>query len=55
MPFLNELRILFADWLIHQALWVMPANEPEAKLLNEHSQNYFRDSAQHARWQKWPA
>ena len=52
---ISELRILFAELLIHQALRVMPGNEPEAKLLKEATDSYFCQSAQHARWAKFPA
>lgn len=55
MNLLNELRILLADLLIHQALRIMPDSEIEAKLLKEATDDYFGQSAQHARWAKFPA
>lgn len=55
MNILNELRILFAELLVHQALRAMPTGAPEATPLKEALEGYLHDSAQIARWQKWPA
>lgn len=55
MSLFHELRILFAELLVHQALRVMPHNAPEAKPLSEALDGYLRESAQIARWAKFPA
>lgn len=51
----NELRILFAELLIHQALRVMPRSAPEAKPLAEACDGYMREASQITRWAKFPA
>ncbi|HYD66131.1 hypothetical protein [Azospirillum sp.] len=55
MNIVSELRILAAELLVHQALRVMPHNAPEAKPLTEALDGYLRQSAQLARWEKFPA
>lgn len=55
MKILSELRILFAELLVHQALRVMPRTAPEAKPLAEALDGYVRASAQIAHWEKFPA
>lgn len=55
MNLLNEIRILFAELLVHQALRVMPEGAPEAKPMSTAFDGYIRESAQIARWQKFPA
>jgi hypothetical protein len=54
MNLVSELRILFAELFLHQALRLMPADAPEAKPLAEALESYTRQSVQIARWQKFP-
>lgn len=51
----NELRILYAEMLVHRALWVMPEGAPEAAPLKQALDGYVKESAQIARWAKTPA
>lgn len=51
----NELRILASDLLIHKALWLMPRDAAERKPLKDALDGYVQESAQIARWQKFPA
>lgn len=50
-----DLRIMKAEHRLHQARRTMPVGSLEAKLLKEATDEYFRQTDQHARWQKWPA
>jgi hypothetical protein len=51
----TELRIMLAELLLMQAQRVMPSHAPEAKPLAEALDLYFPQSAQIARWEKFPA
>lgn len=51
----NELRILFAELLIHQALRVMPRHAAEAVPLAKALDGYVTEASQIRRWEKFPA